>query len=62
MEPVVLKVIVRNVTGRVRYYPTGENSQPVFELIRKKTLSELELEALKTLGVRIERLQDNAGR
>ncbi len=48
---------VRSVTGRVRYYPIGENAQHVFDLIKKKTLSELEVEALKALGCEIERIK-----
>jgi hypothetical protein len=59
MEKVVVKVFVRRVTGRVRYYPTGENAQHVFRLIKKKTLSELELEALKALGVEIQTVQED---
>ena len=48
---------VRSVTGRIRYYPIGENAKPVFDLIKKKTLSELEVEALKALGCEIERIR-----
>lgn len=45
---------VRAVTGRVRYYPIGENAEHVLQLTGKKTLSELEVEALKALGCKIE--------
>lgn len=46
----------RSVKGRVFYYPVGENAKHVLTLIRKKTLSELELDALKALGCEIERV------
>jgi hypothetical protein len=59
MAQIVLKVFVRRVTGRVRYYPTGENAAHVFALIKKKTLSELELESLKALGVLITTVQED---
>ena len=45
---------VRAVTGRVRYYPIGENAVHVLQLTGKKTLSELEVEALKALGCKVE--------
>ena len=48
---------VRAVTGRVRYYPIGDNAKHVFDLIKKKTLSELEVEALRALGCEIERIK-----
>ena len=48
---------VRSVTGRIRYYPVGENSQHVLQLTGKKTLSELDVEALKALGCEIERVK-----
>ena len=48
---------VKAVTGRMRYYPIGENARYVFVLIKKKTLSELEVEALKALGCEIERIK-----
>ena len=48
---------VKSVTGRIRYYPVGENAKHVFTLIKKKTLSELEVEALKALGCEIERIK-----
>ena len=48
---------VKAVTGRVRYYPVGENARHVLTLIKKKTLSELEVEALKALGCEIERIK-----
>lgn len=54
-----VQVKVKSVTGRVRYYPVGENAKHVFALIKKKTLSELELEALKGLGCRIEKVPRN---
>lgn len=47
---------VKAVTGRVRYYPVGENAKHVLILIKKKTLSEIEVEALKALGCEIERI------
>lgn len=52
----VVQVKVKAVTGRVRYYPVGDNAPHVLMLIKKKTLSEAELEALKALGCRIERV------
>ena len=52
----VVQVKTKAVTGRIRYYPVGENAQHVLTLIKKKTLSELELEALKALGCTIERV------
>ena len=48
---------VRAVTGRVRYYRIGDNAKHVFDLIKKKTLSELEVEALRALGCEIERIK-----
>lgn len=51
-----VQVKTKSVTGRIRYYPVGENATHVFALIKKKTLSELEIEALKALGCTIERL------
>ena len=54
-----VQVKAKAVTGRVRYYPVGENAKFVFTLIRKKTLSELELEALKALGCQIEKVPDD---
>ncbi len=51
-----VQVKTKAVTGRVRYYPVGESAQHVFALIKKKTLSELELEALNALGCTIERM------
>lgn len=56
MAKVQLKV--ERVTGRVRYYPVGENAQHVLQLTKKKTLSELDVEALKALGCEIERLPE----
>lgn len=50
-KKVVLEV--RAVTGRIRYYPVGDNAKHVLQLTGKKTLSELELEALKALGCEI---------
>ena len=52
----VVQVRTKAVTGRVRYYPVGENARHVLTLIKKKTLSELELDALKALGCTIERV------
>jgi hypothetical protein len=52
----VVQVKTKAVTGRMRYYPVGENAKHVFALIKKKTLSENELEALKALGCTIERV------
>ena len=48
---------VKSVTGRIRYYPIGENAKHVIALIKKKTLSELEVEALKALGCDIEKVK-----
>ena len=53
---VVVQVKVKAVTGRVRYYPVGEAGQHVLQLTKKKTLSELDLEALKALGCKIEKI------
>ena len=50
----IVQVQTKSVTGRVRYYPVGENAPHVRTLIKKKTLSELELEALKRLGCTIQ--------
>jgi hypothetical protein len=41
---------VKSVTGRGRYYPVGEAGKQVLILTGKKTLSEIEVEALKALG------------
>ena len=54
-----IKVIVKSVTGRVRYYPIGENGAHVRQLTKKKTLSELDIEALIALGCRIEQVQED---
>lgn len=51
-----VQVQVKAVTGRVRYYPVGENAPHVLALTKKKTLSEIELEALKKLGCTIEKV------
>lgn len=48
---------VRAVTGRLRYYPVGPNAPHVLQLTKKKTLSELDIEALKALGCEIERIK-----
>lgn len=56
MEKVQVKA--KSVKGRTFYYPVGENAKYVLILIKKKTLSELELDALKALGCTIERVQD----
>ena len=53
----VLQVKIKAVTGRVRYYPVGPNAHHVTQLTKKKTLSELDLDALKALGCRIEILR-----
>ena len=53
---VVIQVKVKSVTGRVRYYPLGKNGEHVRQLTKKKTLSELDLEALKALGCKIEQV------
>ena len=45
---------VKAVTGRIRYYPVGEHAKAVLQLTKKKTLSELDVEALKALGCQIE--------
>lgn len=52
----VVQVKTKAVSGRVRYYPVGPSAPHVLTLIKKKTLSELELEALKALGCTIERV------
>lgn len=49
-----VKLEVKAVTGRIRYYPVGENAKHVLQLTKKKTLSELDVEALKALGCEIE--------
>ena len=54
--PVKIQLRVQSVTGRVRYYPVGEAGRHVLQLTKKKTLSELDVEALKGLGCEIERL------
>ncbi len=51
---------VRSVTGRLRYYPIGENAKHVLQLTKKKTLSELDIEALKGLGLEIERIKSDS--
>ncbi len=48
---------VRAVTGRLRYYPVGPYAQHVLQLTKKKTLSELDIEAFKALGCEIERVR-----
>jgi hypothetical protein len=53
---VTVQVKVKSVTGRARYYPMGPNAKAVLTLTKKKTLSELEIEALKVLGCTIERV------
>jgi hypothetical protein len=45
-----IQLRVKAVTGRVRYYPIGDNSAHVLQLTKKKTLSELDVDALKALG------------
>ncbi len=54
-----IQLKVKSVTGRVRYYPTGENAKHVLQLTKKKTLSELDVEALKALGCEIERIVED---
>jgi hypothetical protein len=39
-----IQLKVKAVTGRVRYYPIGENARHVLQLTKKKTLSELDVE------------------
>lgn len=51
-----IQVKTKAVTGRVRYYPVGENGKHVRQLTKKKTLSELDIEALKALGCHIEKV------
>jgi hypothetical protein len=51
-----VQVKEKAVTGRVRYYPVGDSAVHVLQLTKKKTLSELDLEALKGLGCTIERV------
>lgn len=51
-----VQVKTKAVSGRVRYYPVGPNAGHVTQLTKKKTLSELDLEALKALGCTIERV------
>jgi hypothetical protein len=52
----VIQVKTKAVTGRVRYYPVGESAPHVLQLTKKKTLSELDLEALKGLGCTIQKV------
>ncbi len=54
-----IQLKVKAVTGRVRYYPIGENAPHVLQLTKKKTLSELDVEALKALGCEIERVVED---
>jgi hypothetical protein len=54
-----IQLKVKSVTGRVRYYPIGENARHVLQLTKKKTLSELDVEALKALGCEIERIVED---
>jgi hypothetical protein len=51
-----IQLRVESVTGRIRYYPIGENGKHVLQLTKKKTLSELDVEALKSLGCEIEKV------
>lgn len=53
-----ITLVTKAVTGRVRYYPVGENAVHVLQLTKKKTLSELDVEALKALGCEIERIKE----
>lgn len=57
-----VQFVTKAVTGRIRYYPVGENAKHVFQLIKKKTLSELDVEALKALGCEIERITEGQAR
>ncbi len=52
----VVQVKTKAVTGRIRYYPVGPSAAHVIQLTKKKTLSELDLEALKALGCSIDRV------
>jgi len=52
----IVQVRVKAITGRIRYYPVGENAKFVVALTKKKTLSEWEIEALKGLGCQIEKV------
>ena len=52
----IVQVKTKAVTGRVRYYPVGENAKHVLQLTKKKILSELDIEALKSLGCTIEKV------
>ena len=54
-----IKVIAKSVKGRIFYYPVGENAKFVLTLIRKKTLPELELDALKSPGCSIDKVTDD---
>ncbi len=54
-----IQLTVKAVTGRVRYYPVGENAGHIIQLTKKKTLSELDVEALKALGCEIERIVED---
>ena len=56
---VKVQIKVQAVTGRVRYYPVGENAKHVLALTRKKTLSEIDIEALKALGCEIEKVAED---
>lgn len=51
-----IQVKPRTLNGRVYYYPVGESAKHVLLLIKKKTLSELELDALRALGCAIEKV------
>ncbi|MEZ4751543.1 MAG: hypothetical protein R3B54_13270 [Bdellovibrionota bacterium] len=53
-----IQLKVKSVTGRVRYYPIGRLGELVKQLTKKKTLSELEVEALRGLGLRLELIRE----
>lgn len=58
-QRVIIQLKVKSVTGRIRYYPIGENARYVVQLTKKKTLSELDVEALKALGCEIKRIVED---
>ena len=51
-----IQVKARSVKGRIFYYPVGDSAKHVLVLIKKKTLSELEMDALKALGCTVEKV------
>lgn len=52
--PKVLVVAKPANNGRIYYYPIGKTKNDVLRLIRKKTLSELEIECFRALGCTVE--------